>query len=562
PRVPYLLLPKVITQFQMDMINELDVATQLLNDALDRYTKACSNIREHCQLGIRAEPFSPELTDRVLQELSLATSYETEIQYPKAVASWANNLTSATRGRSINSLPVEILVRIFTLVCTMRPCPRSTKYIHTPSFKQPTFIKNPVVLSHVCSHWRHIAINSGNLWSHIDLVPHQFHVKRLSMRANTYLARASQSLLEIHIEDPTSLITISPKTNKYSKLIEFLAAVAARTWSMTIIIQDKPHKGGLFYRILSVCLNNCVPGTLTQLSIAVPSDSADPNLTGEGGLWMELPEATAEALWLPVTVLRLKNFFPYLSSNMFHGLEELYLVSDSRTIAISELDLVLVLTSNPKLRVFQISFDIVDYSDNDTPVAPIHLDYLERLLLKSHKPQLDIFLRLIAPGSRPLSLSIRDSWSSSRESPPAFGPSSEIGSFFARSNVTQLVANGFSSYSRLEELLSMAPSVRILALVGCRCSHVEGGDISSPTTLDELYITVSTRFGSFAWSCLEQMVQKYSVCKLTLWWYDFRFGGYGSRGLGNVPDNLYTVCPRVTVLSDKDPDPIQKLEWA
>ncbi|KAL5638655.1 hypothetical protein ACGC1H_003123 [Rhizoctonia solani] len=444
----------------------------------------------------------------------------------------------------------------------MRPCPRSTNYTHTPFFKQPTFIKHPVVLSHVCSHWRQIAVNSGNLWSHIDLVPHQFRLKRLLMRANTYLARAGQSPLEIHIEDPTPLIAIDPKTDKYFRLIEFLAVVAPRTWGLTMSIRDEPRQAGLFYRILSVCLNNCVPGTLTQLSIAVPSNNTGPDLMNEGGPWLGLPAEAAEALWLPVTVLRLKNYFPYLSSNMFHGLEELYLVSDDWRTAISELDLVLVLSSNPKLRVFQLSFDIIDFSDDDNPVVPICLDYLERLLLKSHKPQLAIFLRLIAPGSRPLTLSIRDSWSSSRETPPAFGPGSEIGNFFARSNVTQLIANGFNSYSQLEELLSMAPTVRILALAGCQCSQVEEGGISSPAALDELYITASTCYGSFAWTCLEHMIQKYSVCKLTLWWYDFRFGGLGSHGLGNVPDNLYTVCPHVTVLSDKDPDPIQKLEWA
>ncbi|KAH7325159.1 hypothetical protein B0J17DRAFT_682403 [Rhizoctonia solani] len=183
----------------MEMVNELDTATDLLNSALDRYTKACFRLRNCYRQGTIPKNPPPEFLDRVLQGSAHIGAYEVEIQYPKSIASWASNLTSVIRRRSINSLPEEILARIFSLVCTLNLCPRLAKYVYLASIKQPTFIKDPVILSHVCSHWRHIAINWGNLWSHIDLIPQQFLFTRRSTRAKTYLARAGQSLLDIHI---------------------------------------------------------------------------------------------------------------------------------------------------------------------------------------------------------------------------------------------------------------------------------------------------------------------------------------------------------------------------
>ncbi|KAH7325160.1 hypothetical protein B0J17DRAFT_682404 [Rhizoctonia solani] len=220
---------------------------------------------------------------------------------------------------------------------------------------------------------------------------------------------------------------------------------------------------------------------------------------------MGLPEATAEALWRPVTVLRVKYYYPELTSSLFRGLTEINLGSDDRTSAISELGLILVLTLNHKLRVFQLGIEIVDYDLSSAPVAPIRLESLERLHPHHREVQVGLLLRLIAPGPKPLTLSITNPWSSSstEEGPPEFTSKTEVEKFFARSNVTTLVATAFSQYSRLMEVLSMAPMIRVLALVCFNCSQMEDeGEMPPATTVEELYVTCSTKFGTFAWPCI------------------------------------------------------------
>ncbi|KAJ3506175.1 hypothetical protein NMY22_g17336 [Coprinellus aureogranulatus] len=60
-------------------------------------------------------------------------------------------------GSSIVLLPVEILVSIF-LELTPRPS-------HTLSRRHPC-----VLLSHVCHHWREVALRTPHLWSHLNIV--------------------------------------------------------------------------------------------------------------------------------------------------------------------------------------------------------------------------------------------------------------------------------------------------------------------------------------------------------------------------------------------------------
>ncbi|KAG8729175.1 hypothetical protein FRC11_009353 [Ceratobasidium sp. 423] len=272
----------------------------------------------------------------------------------------------------------------------------------------------------------------------------------------------------------------------------------------------------------------------------------------EPDMAIEQPEDTVEVLWLPVTILRLRDFYPKWTSKLYHGLTELRLTGQNGSIPGSTL--ATILGSSPKLRVLQISIKITHTTPSDFPIIPVNLVDLEIFVpYAATEPEYAILLRLVQPGPKPLSLSIVTPWS--YQGNPILPWREEAKNFFARSNVTRLVAKGFRKYAQIADLLTIAPTVRVLALEEIRCTKLEDERVlPPPTPLDALYVTRSTRYGQFAWPCVERVVQRHRVRKLTLWWYEFC-----CSTLQTVPENLYSVCSSVTLLSDNDPDPVQ--EW-
>ncbi|KEP50189.1 F-box-like protein, partial [Rhizoctonia solani 123E] len=66
----------------------------------------------------------------------------------------------STRARPIDSLPDEILTQIFALACPMHISTWSALGL----IPQPS-TNNPVILTHVCSYWRRVAIAFSGLWA-------------------------------------------------------------------------------------------------------------------------------------------------------------------------------------------------------------------------------------------------------------------------------------------------------------------------------------------------------------------------------------------------------------
>ncbi|KAF9816052.1 hypothetical protein IEO21_04227 [Rhodonia placenta] len=90
---------------------------------------------------------------------------------------------------SIHELPVELLLRIFEFgMLDARPAMSST----SPFPAEPPF---EVLVSHVCPHWRAIALHAPALWTHIAIaiVPHV-------ARAREYIARSARQPLRILVD--------------------------------------------------------------------------------------------------------------------------------------------------------------------------------------------------------------------------------------------------------------------------------------------------------------------------------------------------------------------------
>ncbi|CAE6467368.1 unnamed protein product [Rhizoctonia solani] len=461
----------------------------------------------------------------------------------------------------IHLLPPEILIRIFDLVCHIHSyyfCPAAIHPDRLSKTSRP-FLKQPVTLSHVCSRWRRITIDLASLWSHIDLFPDQCYDLMLSARLETYVARSAQALLDIHIilrsSNSKDLLALSDNQvdDNACTIFPFLTTAAPRVRSLSIMARSSTPLGDKFCAsVLATCFAHCIPGTITDVSIEAPGPldydwipSMQPYLR-EG----RLAKSTIETLWAPITVLHLSQCDIPWSSKAYHGLTELRL-HDCPSLNSSRL--MSILQSSPQLRVLELDSFRRPISEN--PLwEPVPLNNLEVLVLVGVQDCcLGSVLRLIAPGPKPLSLSI----SNPLDYYTGFASKTELQSFISRSNITQLCVNKVQKYAQLVEICDLIPTVHTLAVDSFSCEDTAEDDSPPPSfTLDALYIVRSRGLSSHAWAVIESLVNRYQLQKLVLWWCDFRALELDVPGGDMVPGNLYTICPVVKVAPDDEPNPI------
>ncbi|KAG8732343.1 hypothetical protein FRC11_014295 [Ceratobasidium sp. 423] len=388
----------------------------------------------------------------------------------------------------------------------------------------------------------------ASLWSHIDLFQDQFCDPISSTRLQTYATRSAQALLDVHIiDDP---VAVNPGGG--GTVFPFLTAVAPRIRSLTIESACGPYSA-FCNTALATCVENCIPGVFTEVSIDCfhPPD-ADPVIytrTSDGGL----AQPNLESLWLNVKILRLDPSLVEWPSKTYHGLTELRLTFG----AICKSVLISIFHSNPQLRVLELNVDLEDPLPENISPTPVHLDNLEILVVQTRfGDELSSILRLIAPGPRALSLSIRNPYDHDVE----FPSKAALRDFVARSNIKRFNAVYFDTYLQLAEILSLIPTVRELALSYFKCDFIdEESSLPPGFTLDAVYVLWSANHISFTWPSLEKFVKKHGVWQLTLYEYNFQHCGIDRPGEERVPDNMYTVCPVVNVLPGREPYPIE--EW-
>ncbi|KDN41209.1 hypothetical protein RSAG8_07623, partial [Rhizoctonia solani AG-8 WAC10335] len=189
-----------------------------------------------------------------------------------------------------------------------------------------------------------------------------------------------------------------------------------------------------------------------------------------------------------LTTLRLTGFYPFWTSQAYHGLIELRLVRGylrPENALISEDHLIGIIRASPALRILQFSLTIVKALPAESLVSPISLEHLELLNVAGTAPNgLGTLLRWVAPGSKPLQLAI--DIGSDYDSGIAWLrlADSAVTSFFARSQVSKIyTAHG--DYKTMFKLLDLCPRLKTLA-----CSYI---DTSKPRSnlpeQDGLFIT-------------------------------------------------------------------------
>ncbi|KAF8753469.1 F-box-like [Rhizoctonia solani] len=471
------------------MIDELNLASFLLDSALDRYLKACSNVRDYY---LKCESFSAVpsvLSQRVASEASIVSGLGHKLQAARATINWTRNCSNHLV--PVNALPPELLSNIFQYA--LGPDNIGNMHRH-PRLNRANNTRNTIsseVLSHVCTYWRKVALSSPHLWTRIDLSPCRAVSASLLPRSESFAVRAGGMPLDIYITDP---IGDWPSS---ASLDHFVKAVAPHIRSLDLRIYQT-IRTDTYRNTLSACLTYCVPGTFTTLTTTREPDSLastfvffdmpDSDMPEHGvGFYQQMYTVASEAVLLSIKKMCLHAFYPFWTSKAYYGLVELRLTPRTSAVSISEFHLRGILQASPDLRVLEFALEIV-HSVPEGSLAPIRLNYLEVLNLRLMKHIfVPAFLGMIAPGSCPLQLSLS---SAPNEDIPRLPlqTSSAIYVFFAHTNVALLHANDFDK-DELVGILKLCPGLQTLSWDGYNASsEPESDELISHSKLQNLYM--------------------------------------------------------------------------
>lgn len=536
-----------------ELQNKLERVGLILYSALCDYLDVCTSIQNYYHKANAAGGVPRALSASVANEISLITSlYETKMKQAKSSLSQAINSSSVIV--PINSLPSEILLRIFQLVVGERPC--SIKLYRAKRISLPKYSE---ILSRVCTRWRHIAMGSPTLWSHIDFVPFSSRGQGFEARAEACVARAGDALLDIHIYDRE----VDEDFNM-NKMLNLLTTAAPRIRSLEFFISAASE--GPDRSLIGCCFGNCIPGTFTELAISDRSSTTiafiraadDPGAVND--LWLNVPLGNLEDLLLPVTVLRLDGIYLPWTYQVYQGLVELRLTCTRKSAAeISEEDLVTILLLSPGLRILYFGLILKTPRSGDFPMSPVRLDDLEALSWTSIRHhQLGTFLRLLSPGSKSLRLSFEPHVVRNQVE-----CGDEIKDFFTRSNVVELyitnIAHG--TYQMIGQLIEPIPNLRVLVINGAPFyphhfkftgNVYNRSAIPACAPLDMLYVTRAR----VELNKLEPFLRQYPANSLTFWDCVVSDGGNLQSGR-EIQTAFSRVCPAVRCISKDEPNPVK-----
>ncbi|KEP49494.1 F-box-like domain protein [Rhizoctonia solani 123E] len=532
------------------MLEELHISSDLLCTVLDRYVNACSALRNGCLYRNNINS-AAELLGPVTDEMSLVESYKSKITQAQVEVKRARNSLANV---PINSLPAEVLAYIFRLVLAQQCCPLRAPY-HW-DFEDPPQIPNyPDTLSHVCSQWRYIALATPGLWSHIDIALSCPLSKGFHDRATTYVARAHQTPLDIHLIDPG-----------YIRQVERSRASDDDSGSEQSF--DSADQA------LEHCLANCSSGSLFELVIDVPNETMSYPILFEtssdlsphdhaSSTHLLLPKGQLENAWKSTTSLSLNGTYPSWSSTAYYGLTELRLLGNKD---ISGAELARILNSSPGLRILHCDFNIQGSPHVGTSSSLITLQELETLEISGmRRAGVEHFLRWLTTGPKHLRLSL------------GVDPTSALlKDFFTRSNVQEMRIETKLRASTEPELsptmFCLPPQLKTLVITGWSWDGDRVMNTSTPSgpnnetlatiELDALYM-LSCCFNTFY--KFREVVAKFSPRKLVVWNCDIEYPASTWLNI-NLPyiksiigNDLSQLCPSVECLTVREPKPLQ--DW-
>ncbi|CAE6406636.1 unnamed protein product [Rhizoctonia solani] len=443
------------------MIEELKSATDQLRTAWENYCQILSTFQTGpTQRNIpHAYHFPQELSRQLGTQLDFLSSYELEIREIKLAIKRAHNYSHGLA--PINSLPLEILTRIFHLA-RVWPCGLD----HLSSRNKKYYPSYPHYLAQVCALWRRIAISSRLLWCHIDLSSDETYFRHLIAQAETNVARTGGSPLELHITNSASGKFEWPHYT-YEQLYDLVSHVSYHVESFELVVFGD-FRG--FHRSAFSRLLLSQSPTLTKLVLSshhyhfnsfIYAMEFDPSELDDDIMDFALDLATdqIEAAFAPITVLYVRGIFPLWTSVAYSGLVDLRLTSTDEWSKIQEISLIAILQSSPGLRILHFGLKIHNLSTNAEQMPPVYLQDLQVIKIFPNNGETTALcpgsvLRLLAPGSKPLRLSF-----GSEHIPDAI---TMIGfeKFLLRAKVERFYAR--TTFPQMQTLLRHAPHLELV----------------------------------------------------------------------------------------------------
>ncbi|KAG8766852.1 hypothetical protein FRC12_006618 [Ceratobasidium sp. 428] len=440
-----------------------------LHQAFQGFIKASQSLNDARVERLRY-PVNPQvremISDEIDQEALNLSTLRSGVDSAKVALLYSRNTSMALA--PINNLPVEVLGFIFSLAQPY--CVHDIVVQELPWSSTSQLVD---IVSMVCAHWRKIALNTRELWSHIDLVINRDHAlsNTLHYRAKLWLERVRDYPLHLHTHEFSNTsgdVNIDKLESCLSSCLSH--AISVHMWSNS----DTPFREHAFPWKLLGARNTDGSGSKIQ-EISIENHGRYAGSARLPPKYFSWKDCSCES----VSVLHLRGVAVPWYNPICHKLTELRL-ENLDDVSPSLVEIAAVLIASPGLRSFALcetGLSEGERFDGDLVPHRISLDDLEVLNLDTlNYDSLDPILRLLAPGSRPLSMSITLE--------PGERFSKDVEEFFQRSNVTTLFANytGYETWCPLPH--SLRPTLEVLAIANCQLflSEEEPDIISADTS--------------------------------------------------------------------------------
>ncbi|CAE6451497.1 unnamed protein product [Rhizoctonia solani] len=524
-----------------------------LSSTIDKYIDACNALATVASPAL--QPTIGGLFTSLDQELNHLAQEEAKLALGRQTLSVFRNTSSALC--SINLLPDDILTYILELSIS--------SYVRDNPKGRNQYLTCPGVLAGVCTRWRHVAVNTCSLWTHLDLIPTSNPSHKLYRRARIWLRRVKSAPLHIYIHQHDACV----KREEIVQLTGFLAPLMKQLHALHL--RADCHTIDLFEEILGCWLEFGIPGSTESLTLRRPNPiflMAHPGLDAQhdlssGRLQTRYSSKRLSKFLLPLRTLRLHNVCVGWGSAAHRGLSELHLEAIPHSAGLTICQLTEMLYASPMLGSLKISrVNLVDnFTEYESILEPIHLSNLACLdLLGANTTVLKRLLPLIVPGATPLSMSITIHGEDLIQV--------RFRSFLERSNILALYLDAGKQTTWVPSLIGNTCRVRSLAIRNYqfsrnsfpKASPEEVAPICAPFLESLNFIGCQVNLGS-----LRRMVAARSsrLRSLKLWrtkLYADSISDFPDPDDGDVLDTLCDLIPHVQRSTEMNDYPV--LSWS
>lgn len=278
-------------------------------------------------------------------------------------------------------LPAEVLAKIFTIVVN------SCRTFHAGTLTEDFSVNQVNAIASVCLRWRHIALDTGTLWSYINCKT----LHRLE-HANLWLDRARDSPLDVvaaslrSSSDPgqtfrSSFKSIIPRIRHLRSITSCSESQSAQSWVMDWCA----HGAGRTLTTLAIAPPN-------RRGVEFPTPPSNTSQKHLDELFYSVDRLLLKGLWVRWDLINVPNLVTISLS----------------TLSITTKNLAQIFLASPRLRYIRLH-NLSMFTAPEPSLPIIRLDHLETLELSDLESQdAHLLLDALVPGKCDLELKLLD----------------------------------------------------------------------------------------------------------------------------------------------------------